>query len=260
MTKKTIFLFIIFFALCYPMVGASAYELLFKNGLYISTSESSGIITSSYDYYAGKCYFADSLVYFENLTMGFETWDIMGLNCSPQNSILNLKKVTSSMIKYSVYAPQGASISQIYVGSKGRPAQIYNAYKQEYDETTELLTLYVSHTLSKNRNIEIIWSNIQMEPETEIDELIRNTDFLQAIKLIWTNKLGTVVFPAIIFLVLGVVMYMRYQSFIPPVFFGILIFVLIMPSIPASLIGFMLLLMVMGVAIIFYWLFVRERK
>ena len=118
MTKKTIFLFIIFFALFYPIVGASAYELLFKNGLYISTSESSGIITSSYDYYVGKCYFTDNLVYFENLTMGFETWDIIGLNCSPPNSILNLKKVTSSTLKYSMYAPQGVSISKIYIVPK----------------------------------------------------------------------------------------------------------------------------------------------
>ena len=94
----------------------------------------------------------------------------------------------------------------------------------------------------------------------DVATLMQDGKYLQAIITIWTGNLGSVVFTSIILFVLGAVLYVNYQSFIPVVFFAALIFVLIRPFIPAQIFGFILVLMAVGVAIIFYWVFVRERK
>jgi hypothetical protein len=259
MIKKGLFLLIIIGALCLPLPNASAAVGLFKNGIIYYPSGASGIFKSNLDFYASLCEFSDGLILFEDFDMGSGVWTNIGFNCSPSNSIITLDQISSSKIKYNMYAPSGSSTSKIYLGSKGYPTTIYNAYKVEYDEVSKVLTLYVSHAGVQNIPIEIIFGS-GSEVETETDILLKNSNILQAILLIWTSKLGTVVFPALIFFLLGAVLYINFQSFIPVVFFAALIFVLIRPIIPAGIFGFILVLIVVGVAIIFYWLFVRERK
>lgn len=92
------------------------------------------------------------------------------------------------------------------------------------------------------------------------DDLLQDGKILEAIYQIWVNNVGPIIFPSMILFLLAAVLYINYQSFIPIVFFAALIFVLIRPIIPAEIFGFVLVLIVLGVAIIFYWLFVRERK
>lgn len=259
MIKKGLLLFIILGVLCFPLSHASAAVGLFKNGVIYYPSTTSGIFTSNLDFYASKCEFSDDLILFEGVDMGSGVWDNLGFNCSPSDSIITLKQISSSIIKYNMYAPSGSSTSKIYIGSKGYPTTIYNAYDTDYDEATKILTLYVSHAGVKNMPIEIVFGSGSFV-ETETDIQLKNSNFLQAIYLIWISKLGTVVFPSIILFVIGAVLYINYQSFIPVVFFAAIIFVLIRPIIPAELFGFVLVLIVLGVAIIFYWLFVRERK
>ena len=259
MIKKGLLLLIILGTLYFPLSNASAAVVLFKNGVTFYSSETSGIFTSTVDFYASRCEFSDELILFEEFDMDNGIWDNIGFNCSPSNSIFTLKQISSSKIKYNMYAPSGSSTSNIYIGSKGYPTTITNAYDVDYDEVTEILTLYVSHTGVKNRVIEITFGS-ESFVETEIDIQLKNSNILQAIFLIWTSKLGTVVFPSIILFLLAAVLYINFQSFIPVVFFAILIFVLIRPIIPAGIFGFVLVLIAVGVAIIFYWLFVRERK
>jgi len=259
MIKKGLLLFIVLGTLYIPLSHASAAEGLFKNGVIYYPSTTSGIFTSNLDFYASKCEFSDDLILFEGIDMGSGIWTNLGFNCSPSESIITLKQISSSIIKYNIYAPSGSSTSKIYVGSKGYPTAIYNAYDIDYDEVEEILTLYVSHAGVKNMPIEIVFES-GLTVETETDILLKNSNFLQAIYLIWISKLGTVVFPSIILFVIGAVLYINFQSFIPVVFFAAIIFVLIRPIIPAGIFGFVLVLIVLGVAIIFYWLFVRERK
>ena len=259
MIKKGLLLFIVLGTLYFPLSHASAAVGLFKNGVIYYPSTTSGSFTSSLDFYASKCEFSDDLILFEGFDMGSGVWANIGFNCSPSNSIITLGQVSSSKIKYNMYAPSGSSVSNIYVGSKGYPTTIYNAYDVDYDEATQILTLYVSHTSTKNMPIEIIFDSSSVV-ETETDIHLKSGNLLQAILLIWVNHVGPVVFPAIIFFLLGAVLYINYQSFIPAVFFAVLMFVLIRPLIPAGIFGFILVLIVLGVAIIFYWLFVRERK
>ena len=259
MIKKGLLLFIVLGTLYFPLSCASAAVGLFKNGVIYYPSTTSGIFTSNLDFYASRCEFSDDLILFEDLDMGSGSWSDLGFNCSPSNSVITLKQISSSTIKYNMYAPSGSSTSKIYIGSKGYPTTIYNAYDVDYDEVTEILTLYVSHTGVKNMPIEIVFGSGSIV-ETETDILLKNSQLLQAIFLIWASKLGTVVFPSLILFILGAVLYINFQSFIPVVFFAALIFVLIRPIIPAGIFGFVLVLIVVGVAIIFYWLFVRERK
>ena len=259
MIKKGLFLLIFLGALYFPVSNASAAVGLFKNGVIYYPSATSGIFTPNLDFYASKCEFSDDLILFEDLDMGSGVFADVGFNCSPSNSVITLGKISSSKIKYNMYAPSGSSISNIYVGSKGYPTTIYNAYDVDYDEDSKILTLYVSHAITQNMPIEIIFSS-ESQVETETDILLKNSQILQAILLIWTSKLGKVVFSSVILFLLGAVLYINFQSFIPVVFFAALIFVLIRPIIPAGIFGFVLVLIVVGVAIIFYWLFVRERK
>lgn len=259
MTKKGLMGLLFLIAISLFVKEASAYSILFKKGIKFYTADAYGVIQSNQDFYTSKCYFDNNQIVFNDLDMGSSIFEEIGFRCKPDYTIITLSQISNSNVKYSIYAPEGASLTDIYLGERGFPTTISNVYYYEYDEGSKILSLNVSHVITEDVVIELTWSYVP-EEETEIDALFKDTKLLEGIILIWHNNVGSVIFPSTILFILGAVLYIRYQTFIPAVIFGIIIFALIRPTIPAEIFGFILVMMALGVAIILYWLFVRERR
>jgi len=93
-----------------------------------------------------------------------------------------------------------------------------------------------------------------------VDQLLSDGDYLGAIKQIYIEVMGPHVFYGILLLSIFGAYYIRKQSIIPVIIISILLFGMLITTIPTPLIGLVLVIMSLGIAGLLYTLFMRERR
>jgi len=92
-----------------------------------------------------------------------------------------------------------------------------------------------------------------------VDQLLSNGDYIGAVKQIYVEVMGPYVFYGILLLSVFGAYYIRKQSIIPVIIISILLFGMLIDTIPTPLIGLSLIIMALGIAGLLYLLFMRER-
>lgn len=255
--KRTVFIILVLVAFFFPISNALA-DMMFRKGLYFIPTDISGDIVSSLDFFVDKCTFEDNLVIFHGLNMGYGEWVKLGVNCFPQSTQITLEQISTNKIEYTIYAPSGEGLTQIYIGSKGYPSKIRGANRVELDEETKILTVYTLHTIIKNISVELTFASTTMVDT--VADLMANNDYLGAAFLGFTISMGQYVFYGLVFMTLTGAFVIRYQSFIPVLVFGLIGFAIFQTIIPAPVMGIVVGLMVLVGGTVIFRLFVRDRS
>jgi len=188
--------------------------------------------------------------------MGYGEWAKFGVNCFPQSTQITLRQISTNKIEYTIYAPSGESLTQIYIGSKGYPSKIRGANRVELDEETKILTVYTIHTIVKTIPVEITFASLTIDT---VAGLVANNNYIGAAFLGFFDSMGQYVFYGLVFMTLTGAFVIRYQSYIPVLVFGLIGFGLFQTIIPAPVMGIVIGLIVIVGGTVIFRLFVRDR-
>ena len=93
-----------------------------------------------------------------------------------------------------------------------------------------------------------------------VEDLLNERDYVGAIGKIYSNVMGPYTLPIVILIAIFGVYYTRKQSIIPVIILSVILFALIMENIPPQIMGFGLIIMAIGIGVLLYQLFTRERQ
>ena len=93
-----------------------------------------------------------------------------------------------------------------------------------------------------------------------VEDLLNERDYVGAIGKIYSNVMGPYTLPIVILIAIFGVYYTRKQSIIPVIILSVILFALIMENIPPQIMGFGLIIIAIGIGVLLYQLFTRERQ